>query len=173
LWSALAAALAALAGSLVLSLGMGLKACPLCFYQRTFVMSLVAVLGIGLLAGLARTGKLGLLALPLAVAGLGVAVFHVSLEMRDKLECPAGVFGLGTAPQQSLAWFVVLVALLGMDAARNWKAGGSPRAAWIGGLVLGVFLAVASCISNPPLPEAPPAPYAKAPDSCRPPFRAN
>src|SRR5438093_13276732 len=81
-WAALAVAVAGLAGSLFLSLGMNLKACPLCFYQRTFMMSLVAVLGVGLLAGAARPGRLALLALPLAVAGLGVALFHVSLELR-------------------------------------------------------------------------------------------
>src|ERR687886_605295 len=108
LWAALAVALAGLAGSLFLSLGMGLKACPLCFYQRAFMMSLVAVLGMGLLAGAARPGRLALLALPLATAGLGVALFHVSLEVRGKLECPRGVLGLGTAPQQSLAAFALV-----------------------------------------------------------------
>src|SRR5260370_8662109 len=47
-WAALLVALIALAGSLWLSMGMGLKACPLCFYQRTFVMAPVAVLVFGL-----------------------------------------------------------------------------------------------------------------------------
>src|SRR4051795_13328130 len=87
--TALVLAVAGLAGSLLLSLGMGLKACPLCFYQRTFMMSIVAVLGMGLLASVSR---LGLLCLPLAVAGLGVALFHVSLETTGKLECPKGIF---------------------------------------------------------------------------------
>jgi disulfide bond formation protein DsbB len=70
----LAAALVALAGSLYLSLGMGLKACPLCFYQRAFAMSLVAVLGMGVLTGAGQSGRLGLLSVPLAAAGLGVAL---------------------------------------------------------------------------------------------------
>lgn len=173
LLTAFAVALSALTGSLFLSLGLGLKACPLCFYQRTYVMSLVAVLGIGLLAGLVRAGTLGLLALPLAVAGLGVALFHVFLEVREKLECPLGIFDLGTAPQQSLALFVVLTALLGIDAVRNVRVGRPQGTALVGGLALGVLLAVASCISNPPLPAAPKEPYAKPPDVCRPPFRAN
>lgn len=45
-WAILAAALAAIGtiGSLDLSVGMGLKASPLCFCQRTFVMSVLAVL---------------------------------------------------------------------------------------------------------------------------------
>jgi disulfide bond formation protein DsbB len=91
-------ALVALAGSLWLSLGMGLKACPLCFYQRTFVMGVVAVLLVGLLSGQHHRTVLNLLALPLVVGGLGVAVFHVHLEQSGILECPAGVMGIGTAP---------------------------------------------------------------------------
>src|ERR687887_446681 len=70
-WAAFVVAAVGLAGSLFLSLGMNLKACPLCFYQRTFMMSLVAVLGMGLLVAAARPGRLALLALPLATAGLG------------------------------------------------------------------------------------------------------
>src|SRR5690242_8659304 len=96
-WAALAVAAAALAGSLYLSMGMALRACPLCFYQRTFVMSLVAVLGMGLATRLAPA-TLALLSLPLAVAGFGVALFHVFLEITGTLVCPAGVLGLGTAP---------------------------------------------------------------------------
>src|SRR5436853_4078529 len=98
-WPSLLIALMVLAGSLWLSIGMKLKACPLCFYQRTFVMGVVAVLGIGLLTGGRHRAVLNLLTLPLAVAGLGVAVFHVYLELTGKLECPAGVLGIGTAPQ--------------------------------------------------------------------------
>jgi hypothetical protein len=37
--------------------------------------------------------------LPLAVAGLGVALFHEYLELTGKLECPSGVMGVGTAPR--------------------------------------------------------------------------
>src|SRR5713226_276723 len=101
-WPPLFVAFVALAGSLWLSVGMGLKACPLCFYQRTFVMGVVAVLGTGLLTGQRHWGVLNLLALPLVVGGLGVAVFHEYLELTGKLECPAGVMGVGTSPQQSL-----------------------------------------------------------------------
>src|SRR6202011_4477973 len=106
---ALLVALVALAGSLWLSVGMSLKACPLCFYQRTFVMSVVAVLGIGVLTGARHRGVLNLLALPLTVAGVGVAVFHEYLEQTGKLECPAGIMGIGTAPQQSLTVLAVLL----------------------------------------------------------------
>src|SRR5206468_4902178 len=87
-WPPLLVALVALAGSLWLSVGMNLKACPLCFYQRTFVMGVVAVLGVGVLTGQRHRGVLNLLALPLAVGGVGVAVFHEFLELTYKLECP-------------------------------------------------------------------------------------
>jgi hypothetical protein len=170
-WAALVLAVAGLAGSLGLSWGLHLKACPLCFYQRTFMMSLVAVLGVGLVARAARPGQLGLLALPLAVAGLGVALFHVRLEVTGKLECPQGLLGLGTAPKQSLAMFVVLTALLAVEA----LLGARGPAGWgglIGGVVLGGLLAAASCTSNPPMPAPPKEPYASPhPDICRPPYR--
>src|SRR6266704_5012252 len=103
LWllASLLVASAAVAGSLYLSLGMGLKACPLCFYQRAFAMSLLAVLAVGLFVRSESPGWLGLISLPLAVAGLGVALFHVYLEQTGKLECPEGLLALGTAPKQS------------------------------------------------------------------------
>src|SRR5437879_819950 len=99
-WAAFTVAGVGLAGSLFLSLGMELKACPLCFYQRAFVMSVFAVLGMGLFAGTPYAGRLSFLVLPLAVAGLGVALFHVYLETAGKLECPEGLLGWGTAPKQ-------------------------------------------------------------------------
>jgi disulfide bond formation protein DsbB len=169
-WIALLVAGAGLGGSLGLSLGLGLRACPLCFYQRTFAMSLVAVLAMGLLTGAARPRQLALLVLPLAVGGLGVALFHVSLELRGKLECPTGLFGLGSAPQQSLATFVVLTLLLAVDAARGPGAGMTRWVAFAGAAGLGALLAVASCIANPPPPPAPTRPYEAPPDICRPPF---
>ena len=38
---------ASVAGSLYLSLGLGLIACPLCFYQRTFAFAVLGVLILG------------------------------------------------------------------------------------------------------------------------------
>jgi disulfide bond formation protein DsbB len=69
----------AVAGSLYLSLEMNLKACTLCFYQRAFAFGLVGVLASGILAFREYGARVCLLALPLAVAGLGVAGFHVWL----------------------------------------------------------------------------------------------
>ena len=169
-WAALAVAVAGLTGSLFLSLGMGLKACPLCFYQRTFMMSLVAVLGMGLLTGAGRSARQGVLALPLAAAGLGVALFHVWLEVTSKLECPSGLLGLGSAPQQSLAMFVLVFALLLVDVLRGSQLDTSTWVALIAAVVLGALLAVGSIIANPPPPAPPTSPYAKPADVCRPPF---
>jgi disulfide bond formation protein DsbB len=171
-WAALVVAATGLGGSLYLSWGMGLKACPLCFYQRTFLMSLVAVLGVGLAAGTAQPGRLGLLTLPLATAGLGVALFHVWLVVSDKLECPQGILGLGTAPGQSLAVYLLLFALLLADVLLGKPSGPRTWLVLASVLVLGGLLAVASCTSNPPMPPPPPTPYAGPPEVCRPPSQA-
>ena len=172
LWVALLVAVAGLAGSLFASWGLGLKACPLCFYQRTFIMSVAAVLGIGLLSNAVRPGRLSLLALPMAAGGLGVAVFHVSLEWTGKLECPAGFLGLGTVPQQSLGMFAVLLALLLIDWIQSARRGQVGLGAGAVGILVGVLLAAASCTSNPPMPVPPDRPYPRPPDICRPPFRS-
>jgi hypothetical protein len=163
-------ALLALAGSLWLSVGMGLKACPLCFYQRTFAMGVVAVLGVGVLTEKQHRGALNLLALPLAVAGFGVAAFHVSLELSDKLECPPGVLGVGTAPQQSLTVLAVLLALVVAGVVRGWGAGAGHRPASAVAVVLGLLLAWGAVASSPPMPPAPMKAYGTPLDMCRPPF---
>jgi disulfide bond formation protein DsbB len=171
-WAALAVAVAGLAGSLALSWWFGLKACPLCFYQRSFMMALVAVLGVGLPAGAARPGRLGLLALPLAVAGLGVASFHVWLEVSGKLECPLGMLEWGTVPRQSLATFALLSVLLLGDAVQGVLPAPGGWAALGAGALVGGLLAAASCTSNPPMPPPPKEPYKDARiEVCRPPYR--
>lgn len=151
-------------GSLYLSMGMGLKACPLCFYQRTFVMAVLAVLVMGSLADWTQGGLFCLLCVPLAVGGLGVAAFHEYLVVTGKLECPQALLGLGTAPEQSLAMFAALtLAVL-------WCA--RTKLAWIpGGVLLGLVLAWGCVASAPPMPPAPKEPYKQPLDICRVPFR--
>ena len=167
---ALAVAVVALAGSLWLSLGMRLKACPLCFYQRTFVMGVVAVLGIGLLCGARHHGVLPLLTLPLAVAAFATATFHVVLEWSGRLECPAGVLGVGTAPQQSAAVLALLLVLLAAGTARARRAGES-RLAAAAGAALGLLLAWAAIASAPAIGTPPTVAYGAPPEICRPPYR--
>lgn len=176
-WANLALVLSAAGtiGSLYLSLGLRLKACPLCFYQRTFVMGGLAVLALGLVVERSRPGLLCLLALPLAWAGLGVAAFHEYLVLAGVLECPKALLDLGTAPAQSLGLFLLLAAstMLG-----TWFGRGeSVRQNLLSiaaAAVLGGLLAWGCVASSPPLPPAPAAPYdpVKQPlDMCRPVFR--
>jgi disulfide bond formation protein DsbB len=168
---ALVLALVASAGSVWLSLGLGLKACPLCFYQRSFVFGAVGVLAMGFLTGV-RPGLPSLLALPLGAAGLGVAVFHNYLELGEKLECPQGLAGLGTAPQQSLIATGLVVAFLIAGAAAGARSAPYGRGRNIvAALLIGVLAAALSIASAPPMPPAPAKPYETPFDMCRPPFR--
>ncbi len=140
-------------GSVFLSVGMGLNACPLCFYQRTFMFGVLGVLTVARLArGAFAPGAASLLAAPLAVAGLGVAAFHVSLEARGILECPRGVLGLGSSPLQSLLAFVLLCATVIPAAVIRTRTMTRRSLVLTGGCVLGVLLGAASLASAPPLP---------------------
>jgi disulfide bond formation protein DsbB len=138
----------AAAGSLYLSLGMGLSACALCFYQRTFAFALVVVLAIGILTLGDHRERLIVLCLPLAVGGFGVAGFHTYLVVAGKLECPTGIAGLGPAPAQSLAVYsIILVALLYGFLSDIRANGFAPLGLALG---LGAALVYGSIVANPP-----------------------
>lgn len=182
-WRSLSAAVALLlatvgvAGSLYLSLGLGLRACPLCFYQRSFVMATLAVLVVGLAADRTRAALYCLLALPLAMAGWGVAAFHEYLVLAGVLECPKGLMGMGSSPAQSLTVFTLLSAALAAGAWPSHRDAvptrGRRAGVGFGGIVLGLLLAWGAVAGSPPLPPAPTAPYdlAKQPlEVCRPPY---
>ena len=173
LWTIVIALIGTL-GSLLLSLGIGLKACPLCFYQRTFVMSVLIIAVFGRWAEPRRSGLVCWLVMPLAWAGLGVGAFHESLVIKGALECPQGLLGIGTAPMQSLILFGLLTASATFGA---WS--GRRESTPIGGLklfaaiVAGGAMAWACVASAPPLPPTPKQAYdpVKQPlDMCRPPF---
>ena len=171
---ALLLATVATGGSLYLSMGLGLKACPLCFYQRSFAMGAVLVLIIQLWLDGIRSPRAAILTLPLAVSGLGIAAFHVYLVQADQLECPPALFGWGDGPLQSLLMFasLTLVCLAGAWSARRADRGGG-FAIVVAGAILGCIAAWACIASAPPLPPAPKQPYddVKQPfDMCRPPF---
>lgn len=170
-WLPFLFSLVALFGSLWLSVGMSLKACPLCLYQRTFVMGVVGVLGVGTLVGGRYRGVVPLLALPSAVGGLGVAVFQEYLELTGKLECPGGVMGFGTSPQQSLAvQFVVLLLVIG-GTIHSLRIDEIHWSSVVGAMVLGVLLAVGAVVSAPPMPAPPTKAYETPLEICRPPYR--
>lgn len=161
-------------GSVYLSIGLGLKACPLCFYQRSFMMAATVVLATLLWLDGLRSTRACIVALPLAWAGVAVAAFHEYLVLSGKLECPPALFGWGDGPAQSLAAFTVLTLLCLAGAWANRRTAvrqGFPTI--IGAAFIGVGLAWACIVSAPPLPPCPTQPYnpAKQPfDMCRPPF---
>jgi disulfide bond formation protein DsbB len=171
----LALAGVATTGSIYLSVGLGLKACPLCFYQRSFAIAVLVVLGMLIwLEGL-RSMRACLVTLPLTMSGLGVAAFHVYLVQNGKLECPPALFGWGDGPIQSLSIFAVLtiVCLTGACSTRRAEVrGGWPTI--LAAMIVGVGTAWVCIASAPPLPPTPGQPYdpIKQPfDMCRPPFR--
>lgn len=162
------------AGSLFLSISLGLKACPLCFYQRSFVMAVLAVLALGRFLERSRPGLICFLCVPLTWAGLGVAAFHEYLVLSNVLECPRALFGIGTAPVQSLVVFIVLAvavssgAWCGREETRRQNA-----STLVSAVLLGLVLAAACVKSSPPLPPVPAVAYdpIKQPlDTCRRPF---
>ncbi len=164
---ALMIALVGTAASIWLSTGMGLNACPLCFYQRSF---LIAAAGALLFGAGAKNGSERGLALAIAalstVAGMGVAGFHVSLEISKILECPKGLFDIGTVPPQSLALFVLL---FGAVAAGSR---GVYLKRFLLATVLGAVAAYGCIASAPPIAKAPDKAYPEAPKTCRPPYVA-
>ena len=171
-WLACAVALLAAVGSVYLSVGMGLKACPLCFYQRTFAFAAFGVLLVGLLIGAQRSG-LSLLTLPMSVGGLGVAGFHVFLELNGTLECPKGLLGMGTVPQQALLAFALLTGLLVLAILSEGAESGTLSAALVGTVVLGLVFAAAAVVSAPPMPGAPTQAPTGPFDMCRPPYKGS
>jgi disulfide bond formation protein DsbB len=115
----------ATAGSLFLSLGLGLTPCRLCWYQRILMYPLVVVLGVAAVErrpGVART------VLPLSVFGLGLAAYHSWLQV-TQTTCSIGVVscatvqyrlaGLLTIPNLSLLAFSLVT---GAVAACWWQA---------------------------------------------------
>jgi disulfide bond formation protein DsbB len=163
---ALLVSVAAAAGSLYLTLEMKMQACTLCIYQRAFAFGLVGVLTTGLLAFRDRPARVCMLAIPLAIGGVGVAGFQVYLGITSwpranetwDLLCPMGIEGYGTIPQQSLAAFaLVLLAALG-GAIGEMRTTGEGGPAFLLALVLGAGTAVGSVVANPPMTPAPAVP---------------
>jgi disulfide bond formation protein DsbB len=168
LWAALALSVAGSLGSLLLTWAQGLTACPLCFYQRVFIMTAAGSLALGVLLPELRPGRASLFALPSAMGGFAVAVFHVNLVRTGALECPNGFFDLGVAPLQSLVVFVLLLAVLAGDMIQARKAGFGIPAIGLGASLLGLVFAVALIYSGPPPPNPASFDYTRDPIVCRP-----
>ena len=112
----------ATAGSLYLSLGLGLVPCELCWYQRILMYPLVVVLGV---AAVERRPGVWRTALPLALSGAAVAAYHVALQLRPAAAtCSISAGGVGncgsiqytlldgllTIPRLSLLAFLLVAA---------------------------------------------------------------
>jgi disulfide bond formation protein DsbB len=115
-------ALSATLGSLFLGEVMKMPPCSLCWYQRICLYPLTLVIAVGIVL---RDGKLVHYALPLVLAGLGIAVYHNLLYygvIPESLSpCTAGVpcssrqidwLGFIGIPLMSLAAFVALLLTL-------------------------------------------------------------
>lgn len=116
-------------GSLFFSEVMGYPPCVLCWYQRIALYPLVGVIGVGILIGDRRAG---LYALPLSLAGLGIAVYHNLLYYgiipEEITPCKEGVpcnavqlelLGFITIPLMSLVSFAVVTLCLIIYHIRN------------------------------------------------------
>jgi len=109
-------------GALFMSEVMELAPCVLCWWQRVAMFPLVLILALGLFP---FDPKVTRYALPLAVMGLGLAVFHVLLTVGIIPEalapCRQGIpcktiqiewFGFVTIPLLSLFAFLTITGLL-------------------------------------------------------------
>jgi disulfide bond formation protein DsbB len=152
---ALLVATVTVGGSLYLSIGLNLIACPLCLYQRSFAMASFGVLLIGMASRRAKaTGVVCLFAFFPALIGTLIAALHCYLEMTGQLICPQGLFGWGTSPQQSLGSLGTLTLLLAFGVmADMYKEFVSPLSMFVT-VLFAPFLAFAA-IQGAPEPSMP------------------
>ena len=108
----------ATAGSLYLSLGLGLVPCELCWYQRVLMYPLVVVLGV---AAVERRAGVWRTALPLSALGTVVAAYHSHLQAATVScgfagDCAAVLWRApvvgATVPNLSLVAFVLVSGLV-------------------------------------------------------------
>jgi disulfide bond formation protein DsbB len=121
LWLAWIVAAVATAGSLYFSEVADYVPCRLCWFQRICMYPLAGIL---LVAALRKDRDVRWYALPLAVAGLGVSMYHYVIEWRPSLgegACAVGPsctdiwfreLGFVTLAFMALAGFAVILALL-------------------------------------------------------------
>ena len=77
----------ATAGSLFLSLGLGLVPCDLCWYQRILMYPQVVAFGVAAFEGRATAYRT---VLPLAVPGAALAAYHSWLQVASGGRCTVG-----------------------------------------------------------------------------------
>ena len=115
-------ALASMLGAIFLGEVVGIAPCVLCWYQRIAMFPLVVVLAIGLLPFDYRSVRY---ALPLALAGWAIALYHCLLYWgiipKDLVPCGEGasctdikadLYGFISVPLLSLTAFSIILVLL-------------------------------------------------------------
>lgn len=121
-WLAWLVALAATAGSLLYSEYFGLEPCRLCWFQRIAMYPLAAILLVG---AIRRDRAVRLYGLPLSLVGLGISIWHYTIQVFPQLEtgsscdpdnpCTARlveIFGFVSIPFMAGAGFLLISVLL-------------------------------------------------------------
>ena len=128
---ALLVAIVATAGSLYYSELAGYPPCKLCWYQRICMYPIVSILGIALW----RHKNLGgLYALPSAVIGLGISVYHYQLQLfpgqssshNTLVSCAfqyVDVFGFVSIPFMAGSGFIAIIGLVILSSRRTIESG--------------------------------------------------
>jgi disulfide bond formation protein DsbB len=127
IWLAWLVALAVTVGSLIYSEVIHFEPCRLCWFQRIAMYPMAVVLLVG---AIRREYQVKYYALPLAVAGLAVSVYHYLMQVFPSLEggscgvvsCSARlveIFGFISIPFMAGAGYMVITVLLGFYVNKN------------------------------------------------------
>ncbi len=127
IWLAWIVALVATVGSLIYSEVALLPPCRLCWFQRIAMYPMAIVLLVG---AIRREFQVKYYALPLALIGLAISVYHYLMEVFPSLEggacgdvsCSARlveIFGFISIPFMAGSGFIVIAVLLGLYVNKN------------------------------------------------------
>lgn len=127
IWLAWLVALAASVGSLIYSEVIHFEPCRLCWFQRIAMYPMAVVLLVG---AIRREFQVKYYALPLALAGLAISVYHYLMQVFPSLEggscgavsCSARlveIFGFISIPFMAGTGFMVIAVLLGFYVNKN------------------------------------------------------
>ena len=128
IWLAWIVALVATVGSLIYSEIAHFEPCRLCWFQRIAMYPMALVLLVG---AIRREFQVKFYALPLALIGLGISIYHYIVQRFPNLEggacdpdnpCSAilvDIFGFISIPFMAGAGFIVIAVLLGFYVNKN------------------------------------------------------
>ena len=129
IWLAWLVALVATVGSLIYSQVVHFAPCRLCWFQRIAMYPMAIVLLVG---AIRRDFQAKFYALPLALIGLGISIYHYLLQRFPNLEATSAcdpnnpcslilvnIFGFISIPFMAGAGFIVIAVLLGFYVNKN------------------------------------------------------